>query len=69
MVQRPAASPTGHSSPTCVSPEDNDDENRQIDTVEIIVAKNRHGPTGSVELGWNGEFTTFNEIDRDHDEF
>ena len=49
--------------------EDNDDENRQIDTVEIIVAKNRHGPTGSVELGWNGEFTTFNEIDRDHDEF
>lgn len=31
---------------------------------ECIVSKNRHGETGTVELGWFGEFTTFTEIAR-----
>ncbi len=31
---------------------------------ECLVAKNRHGETGTVELGWFGEFTTFAEIAR-----
>ena len=26
---------------------------------ECIVAKNRHGETGTVELIWNGQFTRF----------
>ncbi|MDE6732927.1 MAG: replicative DNA helicase [Oscillospiraceae bacterium] len=31
---------------------------------ECIIAKNRHGETGKVELGWFGEFTTFAEVVR-----
>ena len=30
---------------------------------EVIVAKNRHGSVGSVEMGWNGEFTKFRTLD------
>lgn len=35
---------------------------------ECIVAKNRHGETGSLELGWEGQFTRFVGLDRFHDE-
>jgi replicative DNA helicase len=31
---------------------------------EILVAKNRKGPTGKAELGWIGEFTKFLDIDK-----
>lgn len=30
---------------------------------ECIVAKNRHGETGKVELGWNGSYTKFVNLD------
>jgi replicative DNA helicase len=30
---------------------------------ECIVAKNRHGETGTVKLGWNGSYTKFVNID------
>lgn len=30
---------------------------------ECIVAKNRHGETGTVYLGWNGEFTKFSSVE------
>lgn len=33
---------------------------------EIIVAKNRHGETGTVYLQWLPEFTTFSDLDRYH---
>ncbi|MCD8144884.1 MAG: replicative DNA helicase [Oscillospiraceae bacterium] len=33
---------------------------------EIIVAKNRHGETGTVNLQWLPEFTTFSDLDRYH---
>lgn len=46
-----------------------DDEDREVDKVEIIVAKNRHGPTGTIELGWNSEFTLFTALDHEHDPF
>lgn len=37
-----------------------DERLKQIENdAEIIVAKQRHGPTGTVELHWNGEYTTF----------
>lgn len=45
----------------------NEEENMErndINTVEIIVAKNRHGPVGSVELAWNSEFTLFTSIEK-----
>ena len=35
---------------------------------EVIVAKNRSGSTGTVKLGWQGEFTKFSNIDYVHEE-
>ncbi len=32
-------------------------------TAEIIVAKNRHGSTGNIKMGWIGQFTKFRTID------
>lgn len=36
---------------------------------ECIIAKNRHGETGTVELQWLPEYTTFRSIDRHHEEY
>ncbi|MFQ9125954.1 MAG: DnaB-like helicase C-terminal domain-containing protein [Butyricicoccaceae bacterium] len=36
---------------------DEESENKNI--AEIIIAKNRHGATGTVELQWVGQYTTF----------
>ncbi len=33
---------------------------------ELIIAKNRHGETGIVEMKWNGQFTSFTSIDHVH---
>ena len=30
---------------------------------EVIIAKNRHGSTGSVELGWFGQYTKFTDLE------
>ena len=35
---------------------------------ECIIAKNRHGETGKVTLGWIGAYTKFTELDKSHDE-
>ncbi len=35
---------------------------------EIIIAKNRHGSTGTVQMGWNGHFTKFITIDGDREQ-
>jgi replicative DNA helicase len=35
---------------------------------ECIVAKNRHGSTGTVKLGWIGQFTKFITQDLEHEE-
>ncbi len=34
---------------------------------ELIIAKQRHGPVGTVELFFNGELTEFDDLDRVHD--
>ncbi len=39
------------------------DESRNI--AEVIVAKQRHGPIGTVELHFTGEYTQFNDLVRD----
>lgn len=36
--------------------------------VQVIIAKNRHGATGTVELGWTPEFTSFYTIENELDE-
>ncbi len=36
--------------------------------IECIIAKNRHGSTGSVKLGWEGRFTRFGNLDTYHEE-
>ncbi len=42
---------------------------KEIDKVQIKVAKNRHGPTGDIYLGWNADFTLFSTIETRHDDF
>ena len=34
--------------------------------VQVIIAKNRHGATGMVELGWTPQFTSFYSLDNIH---
>ena len=38
-------------------------DQNSIDIVECIVAKNRHGSTGSVKLSWSGTYTLFRGIE------
>ena len=38
-------------------------ESADANTAECIVAKNRHGETGKVDLGWDGAHTRFMNID------
>lgn len=35
---------------------------------ELIILKNRHGETGTIELQWLPEFTTYSSIDKRHNE-
>ena len=39
----------------------------QTPVAEIIVAKNRHGSTGTVYLNWIGRYTTFYSIEKRDD--
>jgi replicative DNA helicase len=41
---------------------------QEANTAEVIVAKNRHGSTGTVKLGWIGQFTKFITQDLEHEE-
>ena len=45
-----------------------DKETELRNTAECIVAKNRHGTTGTVELQWIPQFTTFASKERIHDD-
>ena len=42
-----------------------DENNQDTSIAEVIIAKNRHGSTGTVEMGWNGQFTKFITIDKE----
>lgn len=39
-----------------------------LNEASCLVAKNRHGSTGDLDLRWLGEYTRFEEVDRVHDE-
>ena len=43
-----------------------DAESDDKNVAEIIIAKNRHGATGTVELQWIGQYTTFSSRDGIH---
>ena len=38
-------------------------KNQTTSIAEVIIAKNRHGSTGNVSMGWNGQFTKFLTIE------
>ena len=38
-------------------------------TAEVIVAKQRHGPVGTVKLYFEGQFTKFADLDEQHDAY
>ena len=42
-----------------------DELGQDTSIAEVIIAKNRHGSTGTVNMGWNGQFTKFITIDKD----
>ncbi|MEI9424642.1 replicative DNA helicase [Mesorhizobium sp. Cs1299R1N1] len=42
------------------------DMNEMRGKAEVIVAKQRHGPTGSVTLAFHGEFTRFSDLAEEH---
>lgn len=41
-------------------------EESDSSTAECIIAKNRHGETGKVDLGWDGAHTRFVNVDYNH---
>ena len=42
---------------------DNQSNSDEPAIAEVIIAKNRHGSTGTVKVGWVGKFTKFRSID------
>ena len=45
---------------------DNGEEDATPPQRECIVAKNRHGEVGKVDLGWDGAHTRFTNVDYAH---
>lgn len=43
------------------------DDNPETSIAEVIIAKNRHGSTGTVKMGWSGRFTKFSTLVEDEE--
>ena len=44
------------------------EDSEKHNIAECIIAKNRHGETGKVELSWSPQYTTFSTLDRRYNE-
>ena len=42
--------------------------NEVRNTASIIIAKQRHGPVGTIDVYFNGALTRFADLDRHHDD-
>lgn len=40
-----------------------DDDRPAVNEAEFIIAKNRHGPTTTVKVAWNGDYTLFSNLE------
>ncbi len=47
---------------------DGKEDREENNIAEVIVAKNRHGSTGTVKMGWEGQYTRFTTLDTSYDE-
>ncbi len=45
--------------------EEDPESNKNANTAEVIIAKNRHGSIGNVKMGWIGQFTKFRTLDEE----
>ncbi|MBR6534091.1 MAG: replicative DNA helicase [Clostridia bacterium] len=45
-------------------PEYYDDSKEKANLAQVIIAKNRHGSTGKVDMMWNGEYTKFSTLEK-----
>ena len=39
------------------------EERPAVNEAEFIIAKNRHGPTTTVKVAWNGDYTLFSNLE------
>ena len=46
----------------------NEENESDVNRAEVIVAKNRHGSTETVDVAWNPEFTMFSTLERIKDD-
>ena len=42
-------------------------DSEEANTAECIIAKNRHGSTGTIKLQWLGQYTSFKSLDTRHE--
>jgi replicative DNA helicase len=45
------------------NPSSSDGNDSSANTAEVIIAKNRHGSTGNIPVGWIGKFTKFRSLE------
>lgn len=45
-----------------------EEERPKVNEVELIVSKNRHGPTTTVKAMWNGDYTLFSNLETLHND-
>lgn len=50
------------------SPADIPEDQDGVNKVQVLVVKNRHGETGTVEFAWDGEHTLFLPLEKNYDD-